>query len=159
MSRINKTTNGVFTNIVGNQYEFPTYDTFIKSQDSLNKPSKTLSNFLKEYKNLILKNKPTFERMANLEDVIMQIRILENFNPNDIKFNIVREYIYARIPFHRRDKEVKDVRVIVGLIHNFGSNIDDFYINSEFMDLTIKKIKDSMNNIINQNIISLTKTK
>ena len=143
MARINKPTAGVFTGIVGNENDIPMYDSFMKTQDSLKKPSKDLNTFLKEYKSLVTNNKTVFERMASLEDVIMQMRTRENLNPNDVKFNIVREYIYARIPFHRRDKEAKDVRVIAGNIDVYGTNIDDFYKNSEFMDITINKLNFS----------------
>lgn len=159
MARTNKTTAGVFTDIVGDANKFPSYDTFINTQDGLKKPSKDLKGFLNEYKSLVTKNKPIFERMANLEDVIMQIRTIENLNPNEIKFSIVREYIYARIPFHRRDKEAKDVRVIAGLVDVYGTNVDDYYKNPEFMDITTNKLKDAMFSIIIQNMNNLKKTK
>lgn len=159
MARINKTTAGVFTDIVGDSNKFPLYDTFIKTQDDLKKPSKDLKGFLSEYKTLVTNNKPMFERMANLEDVIMQMRTRENLTPIEIKFNIVREYIYARIPFHRRDKEAKDVRVIAGLVNVYGTNVDEYYKNPEFMDITTNKLKDAMTSIINQNIVDLNKTK
>lgn len=152
MSRINKTTSGVFTGIVGNENEIPAYDTFVKIQDGLNKPSKDLKSLITEYKSFISNNKVMFERMATLEDLIMQIRTRDNLNPTEVKFNVVRDYIYARLPFHRLDKEAKDIRVIVGLTEFYGTNTDTLYDNKEFMDKTVTKLKDAMTSIINNKL-------
>jgi hypothetical protein len=152
MSRVNKTTSGVFTNIVGNENEFPAYDTFVKIQDGLNKPSKDLKGLITEYKSYVTNNKVMFEKMASLEDLIMQMRTRDNLNPKEIKFNVVREYIYARLPFHRLDKEAKDIRVIVGLTEFYGTNTDTLYDNKEFMEFAVNKLKGSMTMIINNKL-------
>lgn len=159
MGRINKNISGVFTDIVGDTNKYPLYDTFIKTQDYLKKPSKDLKKYLSEYESLVTKNKHIFEKMANLENVIMQIRAIENFRPYEIKFNIVRQYINARIPFYRRDKKAKDIRVIAGLVDVYGTNIDEYYKNPEFMEITRNKLMDSMFSIITENMNNLIKTK
>lgn len=151
MSRTNKNTLGVFTNIVGDNNQIPTYDMFLKTQDKLKKPSKDLKPYIDKYKSLITKNRLVFEEMAQLEDRILQLRVMENINPSEIKFSILREYIYARIPFHRRDKDAKDVRSLIGLTSIYGTDINKLYQNKEFMDLTITKLKKVMSDVININ--------
>lgn len=148
MARTNKNTSGVFINIVGDDNEIPTYDMFLKSQDKLKKPSKELKPYIDKYKDLITKNRLIFEEMAKLEDKILQHRVMENINPSEIKFSILREYIYARIPFHRRDKDAKDVRALIGLTSIYGTDINKLYENKNFMDITITKLKKSMTEAI-----------
>ena len=96
--------------------------------------------------------KTSLENLAKLEDVIMQMRTRDNLNPKDIKLNIVREYIYARVPFHRNDKESNDIRVIVGLTEFNGDNVPSLESNTEFMEKAKSKLADAMTEIINQNL-------
>lgn len=152
MGRVNKLTEGVFTSIVGNQTIIPSYDKFLNVQDDLKKPSQELKKLITQYKKEITSNKTIFEKLGKLEDVIMQIRTRDNLSNDMIKLNIVREYIYARIPFHRNDKESNDIRVIVGLTEFNGVEVDKMYDNKEFMDKAKNKLVEAMNEIINQNL-------
>lgn len=160
MGRVNRNTNGVFTDIVGGQDQIPKYDQFINVQDSLdNPPSKKLVGYLKKYKSKLDKNKLVLGDLAKLEDVIMQLRTHENLTSDDIKLNVVREYIYARIPCHRKDTEAKDIRVIVGQTSGWGTNIDNLLGNIEFMKLAKEKILSTIKTLIDEssNLIKTTK--
>lgn len=159
MGRVNIYTDGVFTDIVGNQNQTPGYERFKNVQSQLNAPKGELKKFLDAYDKLIDKNKSVFHQLASYEEVIMQMRVRDNIKEDDIKFNIVREYIYARVPFFRTDKDTKDVRVIVGLIDNYGTNVDKLYVNKNFMEKAKEKVILAMDDIIQSNIDNLKRLK
>lgn len=153
MGRVNKFTTGVFTDIVGNQKEMPLFEQFMRIQTTLDKrPSKKLNDLLKKYNAKVIANKPVFTELANLEDVIMRIRSRENLNISDIKLNVVREYIYARVPFHRKDTDAKDIRVIVGLVADWGGDIKDLLNHDAFMQLSKDKVIAAMDKMIDESL-------
>ena len=151
MGRINKTIEGVFVDIVGNSSKLSGYEQFLNQGTST--PSRELSKLTSDYKSLITNHKEVFEQLAALEEVIMQLRIRENLD--DIKLSLVREYIYARTPFYRKDKKAKDVRVIVDKIEfhpQVGTNIEILFGNEEFMARAKEKLVQSMDSEIKENI-------
>lgn len=152
MGRVNKSTAGVFTDIVGDQKSIPTFNRFQTIQEGLKKASPELIRYLDVYKKTIDKNKPTFEVLARLEDLIMQLRTRENLNSKDIRLNTVREYIYARIPFHRKDRESKDIRVIVGQTEEWGTDIKKLLGNKKFIASAKEKLTSAMNEVIDESI-------
>jgi hypothetical protein len=89
-----------------------------------------------------------------LEEIIMQMRIKENLD--DIKLSLVREYIYARTPFYRKDKKAKDVRVIVNKVEfhpEVGtSGIEILFGNEDFMARAKEKLVQAMDTEIRENI-------
>ena len=152
MGRVNKTIEGVFTNIVGTSSEISTYNQFINQGEDLY-ISKELQDLTDTYVKLVNESKNTFEQLASLEEIIMQMRIKENLD--DIKLSLVREYIYARTPFYRKDKKAKDVRVIVDKIEfhpQVGTNIEILFGNEEFMARAKEKLVQSMDSEIKENI-------
>ena len=152
MGRVNKTIEGVFTNIVGTSSEISTYNQFINQGEDLN-ISKELQDLTDTYVKLVNDHKNTFEQLASLEEIIMQMRIKENLD--DIKLSLVREYIYARTPFYRKDKKAKDVRVIVDKIEfhpEVGTNIEILIGNEEFMARAKEKLTSAMDSEIKENI-------
>lgn len=155
MGRVNKLTDGVFTGIVGNASEVSTYDRFINLQGDLTNSGES-DALLKNYQTLVTENKTVFEQLASLEEMIMQLRSRDNIG-EDFKLSIVREYIYARTPFFRRDKGTKDIRVIVGLTEFYGDNMFNLMGNEEFVDKAITKLTDAMNQEIGANIAQYKK--
>jgi hypothetical protein len=152
MGRVNKTIEGVFTNIVGTSSEISTYNQFINQGEDLN-ISKELQDLTDTYVKLVNDHKNTFEQLASLEEIIMQMRIKENLD--DIKLSLVREYIYARTPFYRKDKKAKDVRVIVDKIEfhpQVGTDVTILIGNEEFMARAKEKLVHSMDSEIKENI-------
>jgi hypothetical protein len=158
MGRVNKTIDGVFIEIVGTSTEMPSYDQFI-SHDDGKTYSRELNGLVKVYKKIITENKPTFELLSSLEEIIMQMRIRENLY--DIKLSQVREYIYARAPFYRKDKKMKDIRVIVSNLEFYPHAIDDVNLllnDSEFVTKARTKLITAMDNEIHGNIQILKST-
>jgi hypothetical protein len=151
MGRINKTIEGVFIDIVGNSSKLSGYDQFLNQGND--NPSRELNKLTNDYKSLIVGHKEIFEQLASLEEVIMQLRIRENLD--DIKLSQVREYVYARTPFYRKDKVAKDVRVIVDKMefHPEGDgNIDILLGKKDFMEKAKYKLAQAMDNEIEENI-------
>lgn len=151
MGRVNKTIEGVFVDIVGTSTKHSSYDTFINNENG-QKPSKELNEFVTNYKNIITKQKTVFEKLAKMEEIIMQLRTKENIK--DIKLSLVREYIYARCSFYRNDKETKDIRVIVGTTGVWGENVQILLGNEKFMKLVKVNLIKVMEREINENIIN-----
>mgnify|MGYP000365448812 FL=1 len=150
MGRVNKLTDGVFTGIVGNASEVSSYDRFINLKEDY-ATSKESNEFLKEYQTVITENKTVFDKLASLEEIIMQLRSRDNVC-EDFKLSIVREYIYARTPFYRRDKGTKDIRVIVGLTEFYGEDTRNLMGNKEFVSKAASKLTDAMDVEISANI-------
>lgn len=152
MGRVNKSTAGVFTDIVGDQKSIPTFLHFQTIQEELKKASPELNRYLEAYKKTVDKNKLTFEVLARLEDLIMQLRTRENMNSKDIRLNVVRGYIYARIPFHRKDRESKDIRVIIGRTEDWGTDLKKLLGNKKFIAAAKEKLTSAMTEVIDESI-------
>jgi hypothetical protein len=151
MGRVNKTIEGVFVDIVGNSSKLSGYDQFLNQ--GTDNPSRELSKLTNNYKSLITNHKEVFEKLASLEEVIMQLRIRENLH--DIKLSQVREYVYARTPFYRKDKVTKDVRVIVDKMEFYpegGSDINILLGNEDFVERAKYRLAQAMDNEIEENI-------
>lgn len=149
-----KHVNGVFTEIVGTPKELSQFEQF------LNRDPETSSDELKKltftYKNIVTQWKPQFDRVAILEETIMQLRSKENID--EIKLSKVRdEYIYARSPFYRRGGSTKDIRVIVGKTDIDGEDLDKLAKDMKFMQRAKRKIEVAMDKIIAENKNELTK--
>jgi hypothetical protein len=157
MARVNKYTEGVFTEIVGNENSIPSYDRFLNVQNDLVPPTGELKKITEKYRKLITKQKVGFVKLAKMEELIMQLRTMDNLKPNDIKLSILREYVYARVPFYRTDKDSKDVRILIDSYEQYGKDIDSLYDNNELMSLSMEKLKLAMDKIIKDNLHNLKK--
>lgn len=77
------------------------------------------------------------EKMSRLEELVLQQRCIGTGDNLKIKLSFLREYVYARCPFYRRDKSTKDIRVIVSrtdLIYpNRIPSINELSNDDEFM--------------------------
>jgi len=152
MGRVNKTIEGVFIDIVGSSSELSSYDQFINHGDG-KKYSKELEELTALYKKEVTKSKVMFEKLASLEEIIIQMRIREDLS--DIKLTQVREYIYARTPFYRKDKKSKDVRVIVDKVEfhpESDGNLEILVGNKDFMQKAKNKLSQAMDLEILENI-------
>lgn len=152
MGRINKTIDGVFIDIVGTPEEISSYEQFLNQGKDL-KSSKSLKNVTKVYEKAVKDNKDLFEKLASLEEIIMQMRIRENLS--GIKLSLVREYIYARVPFYRVGKKSKDVRVIVDKVDMYPGSEENLNIlsgNKDFMERAKTKLLEVIDEEINENL-------
>jgi hypothetical protein len=141
MGRYNKTIDGVFVDIVGDTDQPSMYHKFVNNGNSITNPSRDLIMYTTQYKDVINSYNLVFERLAHLEEIIMQLRSVDDIQ--DIKLSVVREYIYARCPFYRKDKTSKDIRVIVDKVEFWPNHsVDDLINDSDFMEKSkIKLIK------------------
>jgi hypothetical protein len=151
MGRVNKLTDGVFVDIVGTAKEINLYTEFLNNIDS---KSKNLKSLRKEYDVLTGQNKNLFEKLAKLEEVIMQIRAKESImtRPSEVKLSLVREYLYARYPFYRKGMLTKDIRIIVDKSEFWGDNLNVLLKNKEFMSKATDKLSKAMDEEINSNL-------
>lgn len=151
MGRVNKLTDGVFVDIVGTAKEINLYTEFLNNIDS---KSKNLKSLRKEYDTLTGQNKNLFEKLAKLEEVILQIRAKELImsGPSEVKLSLVREYLYARYPFYRKGMLTKDIRVIVDKSEFWGDNLNVLLKNKEFMSKATDKLSKAMDEEINSNL-------
>ena len=157
MGRVNKTIDGVFVDIVGSNTRISRYDEFINNKEGL-KQSKELVSLTNKYKNIFNKTsklpiKDVLKQMADLEEVILQKRVQEN--PDDIKLTILREYIYARTTFFRRNTLGKDIRVIVGQTTEFGDDLKKLSKDKKFMESAKTKLVEAMGKEIETNLSNL----
>ena len=139
MGRTNKTLQGAFTSIAGNNAERSAVEQFISrisvqhqeisSQYSLANPVKedpsgqySLANLITEYQVKAKNAEDSVNELALLETLIMQLHT-RNSNLDDTKLYFNRKkYVYARCPFYRANSEVKEIRTILGPISNFDPN-------------------------------------
>lgn len=169
MARVNKTTKSVFADIVGSAKKFSAYDIFLDSNNP-EKPSSILNRLMKSYREFVISERQKLERIALIEEMIMQFRSKENIT--DIKFMIVRDYIYARCPFYRKDVNTKDVRVLVCTINDVTIDAKKTDLSSPrnakifiaklmndeaFMTMAKKKIGEKMEEVIQANEERLAK--
>lgn len=75
------------------------------------------------------------EKMSRLEELVLQQRCMKE--DLKIKLSFLREYVYARCAFYRRDKATKDIRIIVSRIDLIYPNripsLDELSNDEEFM--------------------------
>ena len=154
MGRVNKSTEGVFTNIVGNRVERSSYSQFISFGDEVNN-NEELNEFLRLYNDTVSKHKMDFQMLADLEVIIMQLRAKNDIS--DIKLSLVREYIYARCSFYRNDKTSKDIRVIVDNVEFWRSDLENLIGNPEFMEKAKNKLVKAMEKEIDENVTNFKK--
>lgn len=149
MGRVNKSIEGVFTDLIGGPNEISSYEVFLRDQPTDTK-SNDLKGYIENYKTIVTRNKNQFYKLAMLEEIIMQMRIKENLD--GIKLTRVREYIYARCPFYRREKTAKEIRVIVDNAEFWKEDVDQLMYNKEFMNKARTKLSVAMEKEIQQNI-------
>ena len=153
MGRVNKLTEGVFTDLVGTSTQISKYDEFINNIG--NKPSKDLKSLKTTYVNMINTSKDAFIKLAALEEIILQIRSRDEImtgSADEIKLSLVREYLYARYPFYRKGMTTKDIRVIVDKSEFWGEDTNILIKNKEFMSKAKDKLVVAMNIEIDNNL-------
>lgn len=156
MGRFNKTIDGVFVDIVGTNDQINAFDKFINYGKDIKTPSKDLVKFTKQYQTIMKKFGPELQKIAKMEEIIMQLRAKDKVT--DIKLSLVREYIYARCAFYRMGKTAKDIRVIVDKAEFWeGQSTEDLLNNTEFMMKAVTKLTKAMEQEIESNVLEFNK--
>lgn len=157
MGRVNKTIDGVFIDLIGDETQISSYDKFINYGKEIKSKNSDLLSLTKEYKNIIGKNKGTINKLAKLEEVIMQLRCIEDLS--EIKLSLVRDYLYARTPFYRLGKANKDIRIIVDRHEFWSTDLNELGTNKEFMSKANEKLTAAMLSELQENISEYRKLK
>jgi hypothetical protein len=100
---------------------------------------------IETYKTVYNSIKDRVAQLSAIEELVLQFRCISEDNLKNIKLSTLREYVYARCPFYRRNKSTKDIRVIVSRIdiidpENPNPSLDDLYKNKAFMDKASEKL-------------------
>jgi hypothetical protein len=141
--------DGVFTKIVGSHKMKDAYETFMKNSEKYRDTEVSdLHNFMDHYKTLINEHKFDIQLLAKLEEIIMQLRQLEDLKiNNNVKFRIGgrgNEYVYAYALFYRHGMSRNDISDIVGKVEDLGTDIDVLYNDSELMHIGQIRLEDKM---------------
>lgn len=150
MGRVNKTIGRVFINTVGGEGEKNPTKTFIDVNSKLPSVSEKLATVTAQYENLFGKVEPDINKLALMEEIIIQCRIRENLD--NLKVSVLRDYVYARTPFYRRDRDANDIRVLVGRTEFFDTVDGNLYGNETFMETAKTKLGEVMDSTINENL-------
>ena len=155
MGRVNKSTEGVFVNIVGSSSEISKYQQFLHRS-----PSSILSGkyqgLMTAYSNKCSVIKMDLQQLSELEVIIMQIRASTNMK-DTIKLYTVRDtYVYGRCPFFRSDNDINEVRVLIDPIDlYFPDGTADLAMlsgNQLFMSRAYDKVSAVMRYEIEENV-------
>lgn len=180
MGRTNKTLQGAFTTIAGTSTERGAVEQFITritedqqicDQYSLANPYSdtdaafagqySLANLISEYQIKSKNAEDTVNELALLETLIMQLST-RNSNLDDTKLYFNRKkYVYARCAFYRTTNEVKEIRVILGLVSNIipkaeptQKTLDELSNNKMVMNLAKMNLIEAMDKEIVKTIKS-----
>ena len=156
MGRVNKSTEGVFVNIVGSSSEISKYQQFLHRSPSTISSGK-YQGLLTAYNNKCGVIKMDLEQLSQLEVIIMQIRSKEEIEGNIVLFTMRNKYVYARCPFYRTDQSINEVRCLIDNLEFYFTNPNDPDLsilsgNPEFMEKTKEKLFAKMDDEINENI-------
>ena len=150
MGRNNKALQGAFTSIVGNTKERSAVEQFISRHTGSDLPGEySLAKYVNQYKALTAENHAAVEAMALLETIIMQLKARMEMKDITIYFNR-KKYIYARCPFFKIDREVKEIRVCVEPIAAYfdngpaQENLAILMVHDEFMKKAYDKVAEAM---------------
>lgn len=175
MGRNNKSLEGAFTSIAGNTKMISAMEQFISqyaaklipgeyslanvspAAQTLDNPQYPLAKYLAQYKEIIADNSAAIQILTQLEVVIMQLSARAEMKDIKIYFN-KGTYIYARCPFYRVDKDVKEIRVILEPISNYfddgptDENLAILMDYDKFMKKAYKKIAEAMDEEIKNSV-------
>ena len=140
--KVNRLADGVFTRIVGNSREISSYDRFNNLEADI-KSSVKGKKKLKEYMDLVNKNKNLFQKLSQVEELVMLYRIRENM---DIQLSTQREYVYARQYCPRTDTQNQDIRICISKTSEH--DINNLHGDKELMLKAESMIREKIDEII-----------
>lgn len=144
----NKHIDTAFLDILDTDEKIGKLNKFLKAADFMD-PNQN------KYQDLVDFIQPKIEELAVLEEIILQTRAWKNLQVQDIKLLSMREYIYARAPFYRRDRSAKEMRVLVGKQEDWLNKeyptIEDLYYNESFLAICRNALSRQMELVIHDN--------
>lgn len=139
-----KLAEGVFNKIVGTNRDVSSYDHFINIEKTVGS-SPNIASHMKEYKAMVKRYRPKFEKLASLEEIIILYRIREN---RDIQLSTQREYIYARQACPRSDIRNQDIRLCVANTEFY--DMSTYETNPDLIQKADKKVCDVLDELIRE---------
>lgn len=142
----------------------PTQGVMIHVEEDVNRfiGKDTDSPILIKYKKAFNDIAWNVEKMARLEELVLQQRCLGNDSSIlKVKLSFLREYVYARCPFYRRNKSTKDIRIIVSRIDliypdNPTPSLDSLYLDESFMTKAKIKLFEAMTEELSDSFVRYT---
>lgn len=155
MPRNNKVTERVFANIAETGGRKGSYDKFLAIDQELGLQESPLLIQLKERYNEIAKDcVDDIKLLAALEEIITQIRAKQVID-SKLRLSLSRDYIYARSSFCRKDKQINDIRVVVGKTSEFGDDLNTLLNDQSFRMICKSKLEEAMDKEVEINIKNL----
>lgn len=163
MGRINKTTEGVFVNLIGSRSTRPLYEQFTNQElpEGDQDGGYCLADYVNSYKSKVTEVKTSIHQLAVLEIIIMQMRTRSNYK-DTVKLYFMKKssgatYIYARCPFYRNESEVNEIRVLIDKAELHTETQDDHALtmlsgNPEFMQIVYDEMEQWMDAEIEENV-------
>jgi len=155
MPRSNKITACVLPNRMGSYIEFINLD----ANMGLN-VSDLMKSIKTEYLDLMTDHYDHLEKMSKLEEIIIQFRCKEVIE-SELRLSLNRNkkndmtYVYARSLFYRSKNKIKDIRVCIGSVDQYGNDLNELITNAEFREICVSKLKGVIDKEIESNINNL----
>jgi hypothetical protein len=155
MPRSNKITACVLPNKMKYYVEFLTLD----NEKGLN-VSDLMKSIKTEYLDLMTDHYDHLEKMSKMEEIIIQFRCKEVIE-SELRLSLNRNkkndmtYVYARTLFYRSKNKIKDIRVCIGSVDQYGNHLNGLINDVEFRKICVDKLKGVIDKEIESNIINL----
>lgn len=155
MPRTNKITARVVPENKGAYQDFLNFDERTRSR-----VSDLLRSVKAHYEMMAFTHKEDIDYMSCLEEIIIQIRCKEVIDSElRLSLNMNKKknmsYVYARTLFYRKNKEINDIRVCIGLSEQYGTDLVGLLEDEEFRKICEKKLLEVMDKEIEVNINNL----
>jgi len=148
MGKNNRLTDGAFAVLIGNDEATK----FLLADDELGiKVTPEIAQCKELYTRILNKNMGDITLLAKLEETITQLRCKE-VAKRDFKLSQVRGYIYARTPFFRSGKNIKDIRTVVGKTSEYGDDLDALFANKAFVLQAKERLQVAITNEMKDNM-------
>ena len=152
MPRYNRITERMFATIADDNTVRGTYKAFLAVDKNHNLPeSESLKTLKEAYSSVIQNCIEDIKTLAMLEEIIIQTRCKEVID-KEIRLSLSRNYIYARSLFFRKDKEINDIRVMVGKTDDWGEDMESLIKDPKFLAIAKTMLLESMDKEIQNNI-------
>jgi hypothetical protein len=146
MPRTNKITERVFADLAETRNQKGAHERFLSLDKEMGLQDK--------YKFIAEEFVSDLSELAGIEEIIIQMRCKQVIN-SELRLSLSRNYIYARSLFYRRGNQINDIRVIVGLTEDFGTNLSEIINDQIFRDVATSKLLGAMDKEIEKNMFNL----
>lgn len=145
----------IFANIIENGEQKGNCDDFLNIDQEFGLNESPLLKQIKEKYSEVVKNcSNDIKVLSALEEIIIQLRDKEIIN-SELRLSLSRDYIYARSTFYRKENQINDIRVVVGKVDEYGSDLNQLTLDPDFRVICISKLQEAMDKEILINIENL----